>query len=483
MTAILDQLPRLERALVARGFPAMSPWWRATFERFYRSGCRQLVLRAGRRAGKSSSLCRIAVLEALYGGHRVPPGDVGVVAIVSVTRDEGAQRLRTVRAILDALGIEYRPVEHGIELVGRRTAFKVFAGSVAGVVGFTCIGAICDEVSRWRDADTGANPAREVLASLRPTMATQPRARLFLSSSPLGLSDAHATAFEQGETDFQCVAYAPTWEANPTVTEADTHALEPDERVWRREYLAVPQTGTLSAFDTDAIERTFEPHAEGTPCRPAIIIDASSGRADAWTWGVARWVTLPATHYLRFELVDGVQGRFWGQTSGAEIVGRVASVARAYGASDVHGDQRESLMLRSEFASHGLLFREHAWTASSKPPAVELLRSLMRDGRLALPEHDGLRRELLAFEERMTPSGAFTFGARGAAHDDYVALLITAALAHLAGDLMPYSGDLYDPSFDRLLPLLSRLEGGDREDDFMRCGVADAAADDPSRRW
>src|SRR5690606_29101698 len=122
-------------------------------------------------AGKSSSLCLFAVAFALaYDVSQIPPGDVGVVAFISTTRDEASQRLRTIRAILDALRIAYRPIEHGIELVGRRIVFKVFPASIAGVSGFTAILVVCDEVAKWRDADTGANPATDVLAAVRPTM-------------------------------------------------------------------------------------------------------------------------------------------------------------------------------------------------------------------------------------------------------------------------------------------------------------------------
>lgn len=46
-----------------------------------------------------------------------------------------------------------------------------------------------------------------------------------------------------------------------------------------------------------------------------------------------------------------------------------------------------------------------------------------------LPRHERLRNELLGFEERISGSGGFTYGARGKNHDDYVALLITAAIA------------------------------------------------------
>ncbi len=130
----------LERALVAKGFPATSPWWREKgVRRHFDHGGRQVVLRVGRRGGKSSTLCRIGVVEALYGRHVVPPGDLGVVAIISVNRDEASQRLRTIKAILDAIGVAYRPIDGGIELEGRSVGFKVYTASVSGVSGFTAI--------------------------------------------------------------------------------------------------------------------------------------------------------------------------------------------------------------------------------------------------------------------------------------------------------------------------------------------------------
>ena len=79
---ILPHLDALDRLLVAKGFPEISAWWREALTRFYNSGARQFVGRIGRRGGKSSTLCRVAVLEALFGEHVIPPGDVGIVGIV-----------------------------------------------------------------------------------------------------------------------------------------------------------------------------------------------------------------------------------------------------------------------------------------------------------------------------------------------------------------------------------------------------------------
>ena len=40
-----------------------------------------------------------------------------------------------------------------------------------------------------------------------------------------------------------------------------------------------------------------------------------------------------------------------------------------------------------------------------------------------------MREQLLGLEEKLLPSGAFTYGARRGAHDDFAALLITLCIA------------------------------------------------------
>lgn len=315
MSTLADQLLALDSELVRAGFPPLSPWWRSTLVRFLRSGRRRLVLRVGRRGGKSSSVSRLVVLLALFGEWKIPPGDVGVVAFVSVSRDEASQRLRTIRSILNALKVGHRPIENGVELTDRSIAFKVFAATVASVSGPTCIAIVGDELAKWRDADSGANPATEVLAALRPTTATQKNAVEVLCSSPLSNEDAHAKAFDEGDNARQLTAAAPTWLANPTITEAETRDLEKDERVWRREYLAVPQASALACFDEDAIERAFRPQPIFVKhCRRVAVVDPSSGRSDTWAWGFAGW-SYPAgavdAPMMLFDRIAGIEGSFW----------------------------------------------------------------------------------------------------------------------------------------------------------------------------
>lgn len=142
-----------------------------------------------------------------------------------------------------------------------------------------------------------------------------------------------------------------------------------------------------------------------------------------------------ARPFLQVHTVDGVEGAFWQHASADEIVRNVARVARQWGIEHVHADQRESLALESMFNRHALRYHVHDWTAPKKIQAVERLRRLLADDALFLPPHEKLKRELLSFEEKITPAGSFTFSARGTGHDDYVSLLITGCIAELEGGL------------------------------------------------
>jgi hypothetical protein len=397
--AFLAAFDRLDAALVSvprePPWPATSPWWRAELERYLRSGRRRWVIRAGRRAGKSSFLCRLACVVALWGRWSVPAGDTAVIAFVSVDRDEASRRLRTVRDILTDLAIDFDERGDEIELRDRRVVFRVVTCSVRGTVGFTSVMVVGDEMAKWESRDDKANPAREVMASLRPTMATQREAFEVCSSSPWGSDDYHAELFDQGETQHQAVSFAPTWIANPSITEAMTHELEPDEQIRLREYGAIPGATISDAFDPADVLAAFK--AENAKLRVGEI----------GGWDGAE---------LRSQTMEG-------------IVRTIAARARKWGAPRVFGDQREEASLQSLFAQQSVGFVHYAWSLASKDAAVQLLRRLMRERQIFLPEHERLRRELLRLKARLTPSGATQYMTNGL---DYASALIT--LGHAAVD-------------------------------------------------
>lgn len=438
----LARLWALDAQLAARGFHPMSLWWRDQIARFIRALAagrartaavlmRRWVIRAGRRSGKSSTLCRVAVAWAKWGPWSVPAGDIAVVAFLSISRDEAGARMRTIGAILDVLGERYESRADEIAIAGARPVlFKVYAPTIRAV-GFTGIMVVGDELARWESRETAANPAREVIGSLMPTMATQPFAFAVLCSSPWGADDYHAECFEAGDSDAQRVSFAPTWIANPSITEADTHALEPDPRVWSREYAAEPGDTLSAAFDAADIAAAFDlgrdldrdPDPSGAGF---VATDASSLRGDAFAW-IAGWCTSDGR--LAVCEVDAFDGDRLRGLSMDTVVATIAKRARAWGVATVYGDQREEAALRALFGQHRIDFRSYAWSEPSKDTAMQLLRRLMRERRLALCDHAQLRRELTGLRARLVPSGRIRYETNGL---DYASALITLAHAMAA---------------------------------------------------
>lgn len=447
--SMFEHYADLDRKLVAKNWPATSPWWLNVFAKVFNPQTfkRQWVLRVGRRGGKSSSLCRLAVVVALHGQHQIPPGDIGIVGVVSISKSDAKKRLRTIKQILDVLGEKYKPLSEGdgVELLSKPVAFQVLAAQIGSVVGGTWICGICDEVAHWRDKDTGVNPANEVLASMRPTMATMPRAQMFLSSSVLGLEDAHAKAFAEGDTPRQSIASAPTWIANPTLTEEQTKLDEPSERVWAREYANRPQAAVSAVFDVDHLAKAFKQRPIENAAQSILVIDASRG-GDAFAYGVLRWVWSEGK--ARLQLVSN------GETPPVDkssedftdiAIKYLCALCKEQNIYQVCADQYEAGSLGLHFKNAGLTFWEHVWTNGTKKAAVDTLERLMRDGELVLCRSEKLDKQLRQYRERITRNNELVYGGSGA-HDDYVQVLMTAVMADSENRLQRADAPVNEPA-------------------------------------
>lgn len=426
---LLARYDQLDRLLVVSGFPPTSPWWRRELERFLRSGRRRWVLRVGRRGGKSSTMCRLMVSVALWGAWVVPPGDIATVAVVSVDRLEASKRIHTVRAILDAIGVRYEQRGMEVFIPERNCSIMVKTCSLTGTVGFTSVMVFADEMAKWSVAETGANPAKEVMASLRPSMATQPTAFEVDCSAPWGTEDLHAELMAQGDTEHQVAAEAPTWVANPTITEEQTHELEPDPKEWARAYAAIPsETVTADWFGLAldraiALERCVEPILPWV--RYTVAIDPAFSR-DHFGWAVISSRTLPpiADRDRRLTRVHAA-GAWKVDRSPLEMAIRVRDELCIpwHVASDglnpgVFTDQFEGHSFSELARQAGVALHVVPWTGGSGETSqlarYKAVRLAMLEGCLQLPpvlhaadgpREDGLASELRRVSSVLLPSG------------------------------------------------------------------------------
>jgi hypothetical protein len=433
----------MDAKLVKSGMPATSPWWIETLDELYTSGKRVLVARVGRQGGKSTTTLRVGVAEALYGGHKVPDGTLATVAFVSVDRKEATDRLLTVQKILTALKIPWRPLEggRGIRLIDKPITFRVYTATISGVSGGTCIFACCDEVSKWRDKRTGTNPATEVLASLKPALVTMPRAKMVLISSPLGMLDLHAKEYEKGETDTQATAYAPTWIANPSVSEEESHAFESNPSKWRREFMAIPleeeEEGLLTSVLLDRSTRE-EMVVTRSPGHSYVAAMDPATRGDAWTLVVAtkRWVA----GRLKRSVVKAKE--YHGTTVAPLDPGAVlADIARElamYGLTSVYSDQASADALKRIGRDVDMTVVISPSTAQNKLTRYESLETWMQNGEVELPPCPVIRADLLSVVKKLTPNGfTIELPRTGDRHADYAPSISLALSRKIAAPPEP----------------------------------------------
>lgn len=441
--AFVDEALALDAHLAAHGFPALSDWWREEFCSFYESGARVWGAQVGRGGAKSTTLAKLALFETLLGDFDVPPGERHYFVFCSARAEEAKARLRLIDSYLAALEIPHRRSGDVITLDALPRGFHVLPATVGSVSGHRALGFAGDEVAKWRSDKDSANPAAEIAASARAMTVTHKSARMAFFSSPLARDGFHFDLIQRGNDAHQFVSRAPTWVANPTISEDETRALEPDPRVWSREYLAEPQDAALAAFESELIDRAMNPRddlgrAHGRVC----VLDPSRGGGDAFAYGFLGWNTMPDGR--RVLVVDAIKA-FEGRRKNLEgVIGAIAAECRRRNVSHVYSDQGGDGLVPGAFRKQGLVYREFGWSPQTKPRAVETLRRLLIDEMIALPPDAKLRSELLAFEERITSSGQLTYGGRGA-HDDRVAVLVTAMFVEISAKLVGSPSRPKDP--------------------------------------
>lgn len=379
----------------------------------------ELWLAVGRRGGKSHAAALVAVYEAAFRDHRdkLARGEVATVMLLAADRKQARTLLRYVRGLLEnpmLARMVARETADGFELTNR-SVIEVGTASNRSVRGYTLAAAICDEVAFWQ-AD-GVSPDVEILAALRPALATL-GGKLVALSSPYARRGALWETYRRHygiEGSRVLVAQAPSQMMNPTLPESVIDdAMREDAARASAEYMAQFRDD-IAAFiapqlidDAMRTKPLVKPRFKGE--RYFAFCDPSGGGPDEFTLAIGHVEgTRKDGSRIVVDLVEGRSG------SPAETVRHYAEWLEAYGISRVVGDRYAGRWPRDEFLRWGIRYEPSEFDRSAL--YIETLAAL-HSGRLELPPDEKMRRQFLALERRTGSSGRDVVDHPPGGHDD-----------------------------------------------------------------
>lgn len=389
--------------------------------------CDELWLAVGRRGGKSRVAALVGTFEGAFRDHRhkLAPGEVATVMLVAGDRRQARTLMRYVRGLFQnpmLAKMVVRETEDGLEL-NNRTVIEIGTASFRSVRGYTLAAVVADEIAFWHL--DGANPDDEIIAALRPALAT-------LGGKLLGLSSPHAKRGvlwenfrrHHGKPGRVLVAQAPSLVMNPTLRPSVVaEALAADPARARAEYLAEFRSDLESFLPPELVTASQRQKPLEIPRLPDTryvgFADPSGGGADHFT------VSISHAEGERV-VVDLVRGRVGNP---AAIAGDFAGLLKSYGITEVRGDRYAGAWVTTEFQRHGI---RYVHSDKDRSAIYTDFLAAMNSDRVELPPCETTARQLISLERRTTRSGKDIIDHPPGGHDDY-ANAVAGAVAQLAG--------------------------------------------------
>jgi hypothetical protein len=383
------------------------------------AAAREAWVIVGRRGGKSRIAALIAVFLACFRSYAgcLAPGERGTVMVLAADRKQARTILRYVRGLLDrvpalAAMVEARRAD-SLDLVNGIT-IEVHTASYKTVRGYSIVAALCEEIAFWENAEDAANPDAEILAALRPAMATIPGALLLAISSPYARRGELWRAYE---THYSKDSPVLVWQAdtrsmNPAVDPAViTTAYEEDESRAEAEYGAQFRRDVENVVTREIIAAAVVPNRVNLPPSRGFqyraFVDPSGGSQDSFTLAIA--------HREQDRAVLDVAREVRPPFSPDQVVQDFADVLRSYGLREVRGDYYGGLWPTERFQRHGITYRR---SESSKSDLYKAVLPLLTGGRAELLDLSRLRAQFLGLERRTARGGRDSIDHRPGGHDD-----------------------------------------------------------------
>lgn len=409
--------------------------------------CTELLVIAGRRGGKSETIARLAVFEAIYGGHGIAlaPGQYGLIPIISPVKVQSQQIMNYCRGLCALPGVrnylEGEPTATEIKFK-TKIIIQVSVADVLNVSGPTIVTAILDEKAKLAGAESKI-PDTEVIASLRPALAPVVGApkRKFIGITSAYIRSGVAYNEDKewyGKPDAPMLVVKGSTELfNPNV---DMDYLEQQrqlmgDKYYAREFLGIWQDVTEDNY-FDNLEKCIDKGRTWSP--PKDGIDYWAAVDPAWKQDQ---FALAIVHRERREemgplhtVVDLI--RVWNPSSKGEVLStditlrNIQAILKTYNIEHLYTDQASAPLLIEVGKRIGLHIIERTWHAGSgsesKQAKFGRVRSAMSNSRFHIPDDDDTVAEFASISSKLLQSGGETFNS-SLQHDDRVSAIVLAA--------------------------------------------------------
>ena len=385
-------------------------------------GFRESWLIVGRRGGKSVILALVAVFLACFVDWLpfLSPGERGTIIVVAADRKQARVIYRYARAMLTRIpllaALIERETAEAIDLANG-ISIEITTASFRTIRGPTVIAALLDEIAFWRSEDS-ANPDVEILAALRPAMATIPGAMLLCASSPYARRGVLWDAFRRhySRPDSPALVWrADTRTINPTVPQSVIdEAMERDPAAATAEHLAQFRSDVESFVTREVVDAAVVPGRRELPPVTGInyvaFVDPSGGSVDSFTLAIAHRDSDGRA------ILDAVRERL-PPFSPDGVVQEFSELLKIYRICKVSGDRYGGEWPRERFRLAGIEFQT---AAKPKSDIYRDMLPLLNSGRVELLDLPRLSTQLCALERRTARGGKDSIDHAPGAHDDIV---------------------------------------------------------------
>ncbi len=372
----------------------------------------------GRRGGKSFIVALIAVYLACFRDYSpfLAPGERGHVMILANDRKQARVIMRYIAAFFEHIPmLEKLLVRKGTESIelSNQINIEVHTTSFRTVRGYTVVAALCDEIAFWR-SDESANPDKEILAALRPAMATIPNSLLIGLSSPYAkrgvLYEAHRDNY--GQDSNVLIWQADTQTMNPSIdSKVIEDAYNRDPVSAAAEYGAQFRSDLETFVPREVVDDAVPPGVHELPYnsnyRYVAFTDPSGGSKDSFTLAIA--------HNEEGKAVLDCIAEHKPPFSPDAVVADFAQILKRYHINTVTGDRYGGEFPRELFSKNDITYELAEYNRSEL--YLELLPALM-SGTVQLLENKMLLNQLAQLERRTARSGKDSVDHPPGGHDD-----------------------------------------------------------------